>query len=352
MDHEAHEDFLLPTGFQSPGGFYFSFNLDSRSHYRVVYDKAIFILVKDGKELFPIRFNKRPKFFSLSASDGTPFSRVTEFSEGCIAGSTMSVTYSNGCALQGKGLDCMYCNINATTRTYAKAEGLKLKSPQKIAEALKSAYALDNVTHVNLTGGYIQEHREMSYYIDVAKAIIQETGSRDFNGTAVIGAPRDLEILDRYKEAGFSSLAMNLELWNPHFFEAIVPGKAQIGNHDHWLRALRHAVDVFGRGHVRSNFVAGIEPKKYTEEGVNTLADLGVIPVAGVWVPSIGSALEGHRTPEPAWHLDLAYKNATALKRNGFTYYDYFNVVAGQGGIIHDILSVEEELLPVFRQTQ
>jgi hypothetical protein len=350
MDHETHEDFPLPTGFKSPGGLHFSFNLDSRSPFRVIYDREAFILVKEGRELFPVTFHKRPKFFSLSASDGTPFSRVTEFSAGDIAGSTMSVTYSNGCALWGKNLDCLYCNINATARTYANAEGLSLKTPRKIAEAVKAAYSLDNVTHLNLTGGYISERREINYYLDVAEAIMRETGLHNFNGTAVIGAPKDLAIIDRYKEAGFSSIAMNLELWNHHFFEVIVPGKAQIGNRDHWLSALRHAVQVFGRGHVRSNFVAGIEPKKYTEEGVNTLADLGVIPVAGVWVPSIGSALEGHRTPEPMWHLDLAYKNAAALKRNGFTYHDYFNVVAGQGGVIHDILSIEEELLPVFRQ--
>lgn len=351
FDHEAHEDLPLPCGFTNPNGVHFSFKWDRRSYFDIIYDGGQYILRKRGKELFPIAFNRRPKYFELQGSDGTPFRTVGSYAPGEIAGATLNVAYSNECALKEKGLDCLFCNANATAARYAHKDGVGWKNPRLIGEALKAAWELDGVTHFTLTGGFIPEHREVDYYLDVAESIVEITGLEDFNGTAVIGAPLDLEVIDKYAESAFRTLSINLEVWNPHYFEVINPGKSQqLGGRDNWIRALEYAARKFGFGKVRTSFVTGIEPKKFTLEGVEYLASIGVISLTGGWNVGIGSALEGHRTPEPAWHWDMYNRAHDILKRYGFKHQDYFDVSPGANTLVGDLFAVEEELFPIQKE--
>ena len=108
-------------------------------------------------------------------------------------------------------------------------------------------------------------------------------------------------------------------------------------------------MQVFGRGKVRSNIVAGIEPKDTTLEGIEYLASKGVVCFATSWNPNPGSALEGHRAPEPQWHLDLYKKIAGIFRKNGFTYDDIYDTSSSGVSIIHDIYRIEDENLPVFK---
>ena len=121
----------------------------------------------------------------------------------------------------------MFCNINATKSTYAELENIKWKNAKQIGETVKAAYE-EGFRHVTITGGFIPERREVDYYIDVAEAIKEETGLDDFNGTACIGAPLDLSTIDKYKEAGYRTIATNMEIWDENYFKTICPGKEQI----------------------------------------------------------------------------------------------------------------------------
>lgn len=41
-------------------------------------------------------------------------------------------------------------------------------------------------------------------------------------------------MLEKYKEAGFSTIGINLEAWNRHLFNTICPGKSELcGGYDH-----------------------------------------------------------------------------------------------------------------------
>jgi hypothetical protein len=139
---------------------------------------------------------------------------------------------------------------------------------------------------------------------------------------------------------------MNIELWDKNFFNSIYPGKRDhCGGWDHWVKALEYAVDVFGWGRVRSNIVAGIEPKESTLAGVEYLASKGVICFAGAWCPNPGSALEGHRTPEPAWHWDMAKKVTSIFRKAGFTYDQLYDCSAAPTTLNHDIYKIEDGLI-------
>lgn len=345
MDHKEHAGVAFPCSFTSPSGIHYSFTWDPDSTITIEYVDNQYILYERGEEKFPITFTERPKYYGLHTSDQVEMSHVASFNPT----KTVGVAYSNECALKDKGLDCLFCNANATKNTYADIENIKWKNPKQIAETVKAAYELDGGLHVNITGGFIPERREVDYYIDVAEAIQEELGQKDFNGTAVIGAPEDLSVIDKYKEAGYRTLAIQIEIWDKNIFKTICPGKEkECGGWQHWVDALEYAVKVFGFGKVRTGFVAGIEPKEKTLEGVEYLAKRGILSLTNAWNPNPGSKLEGHRTPSPEWHFDLAKKTYAIFKQVGFTYEQYFDVSPSADFLVHDLYRIDEERLPIF----
>lgn len=345
-DRHPHAGIDFPVGFTSPNGLKIPFRWDTSSKYSINYDGNKYYLTHKGHQVFPIEFLTRPEYYDLKTSDGMEMSHVATYNrEG-----TIFVAYSNECSLKDKGLDCLYCNINATKDTYGEKQGIFWKYPKQIGETAAAAYK-NGARHITISGGFIPERREVDYYIDVAEAIKEYTGLEDFNGTGVIGAPADLEVIDKYKEAGYRTIAMNIEVWDKNIFKTICPGKEQqCGGWEHWVNALEYAVKVFGYGRVRSNIVAGIEPKKSTLEGIEYLASKGVICSAGAWCPNPGSALEGHRSPEPQWHLDLSNKIYSIYRKAGFTYDQLYDCSAAPTSLCHDLYKINDELLPVFKQ--
>ena len=338
MDKVHHAGFELPSNFYLPHGLFANFRWDPESKYKLIAEEGKPVIYRLGERLAEIEFYKRPKLLDFKTSDGEEFGHIAAFTpEGGVG-----VCYSNECALKDHGEDCLFCNINSTAGAYSK-DNIFLKTPRQVGEVVATAYAEGVGNHVNITGGFIPERREIEYYADVADEIREQTGLDDFNGTAVLGAPLDFGVIDKYKEAGYRNIAMNMEIWDPHFFKAICPGKEnRCGGRENWVKALEYAVKVFGRGKVRSNFVAGIEPKQSILEGVEYLTSIGVVAFAGAWCPNPGSTLEGHRTPETSWHVDLAYKVAAAFKKNGFTLDELYDVT-GASTPVHDIFHIELE---------
>ncbi len=347
MAYETHVGLKFPPFFTSPHGLIFNLRWDRRSSYSLINEKGTFYLAHHGKVIFPVEFPERPKYYGLKTSDGSSMSTIASYAqEGAVV-----VAYSNECSLKERGQDCKFCNINATKAAYGEAEGIGWKTPKQVGETVAAAYSefQDGARRFNLTGGFVAERREVEYYLDVADAIKEHTGLEDFNGLAAIGAPLDLTVIEKYKEAGYRTIASNIEIWDKNIFKAICPGKdQQCGGWDHWLKVLDHEVEVFGRGKVRSNIVAGIEPKESTLEGIEYLASRGVIGLATVWNPNPGSGLEGHRAPEPAWYFDLFKKIFAIHRKYGFTYEELYDC-SGATGIISDLYRIEDETLPVFK---
>lgn len=348
-DHETHVGIQFPCSYTSPSGFRYGFKWDRRSPYSIDYQDGQYVLAERGKVLFPIEFDKRPDYYNLKTSDGAEMSHVGNFTQS----GTVHVTYSNECSLKDRGQDCLFCNINATKDVYGEVEHHVWKYPRQIAETVKAAYDEGVAHHVNLTGGFVAERRELDYYIDVAEAIQEETGLEDFNGTAVVGAPLDLSVLEKYKDAGYRTIAINIEVWDKNLFKTIVPGKdQQCGGWDNWRAAVEYARDVFGFGRARTGIVAGLEPKTSLLEGVEYFAEKGIPVMTGPWNPNPGSALEGHRTPEPEWHWDVAERAFAIFRKNGITFEHFADSAPSSDFLICDFYRIENETLPIFHTVE
>jgi len=326
MNRNHQQKVALPLAFYLPLGSCVTFRWDSGSRYRLRVANGKPVLFKDTTEFISeVEFQQRPPVEGTT-SDGTPFDRFgTFYPEG-----VSFLIFSNQCDLKSTGDDCKFCNINATADNY-RDRNLALKSPKQLAEVYAAAFKAGYGNHLRLSGGFIPERREVEYYLDIADEIRDHTGQDEIHALTVIGAPADLSLIDKYREAGWTHLAINIEVWNKHIFEAICPGKSKrFGGREHWIDAMKHAVSVFGWGNVRSSMVGGLEPKESTLEGVEALASLGVVAFPGPWIPNPGSDLEGHRSPETSWHFDVLQKVAKIHAKHGFTTHQLFSCAGGR----------------------
>jgi hypothetical protein len=320
---------------QTPG-FDTGFRQQANSIYGLEAEDGKPVIFKYGKKktrIGEIEFHEQsyhPLLDSITR-DGVPFHTIASLRPD----GQVHVNYSQECVLKEKGEDCLFCNYSVREAT--------LKTPQQVGEVFSTLYEAGVGRHLNLTSGFLHERKELDYYLDVADEIQSRTGLKEFRATAVVGAPLDFSVIDKYKEAGYFSIRMNMEIWDKDIWGAICPGKRKYcGGWDNWVKALEYAAKVFGKGRVASNIVGGIEPKKSILEGVEYKASKGIVGSASTWRAVVGSVLEGHRSPETAWHFDLQRQIAGIYKRYGFSFSDLHNVTP-TAGLAVTIFQIEQE---------
>ncbi len=344
------KNYNLPYAFLLEHGFAVGIVTDKNSPYKIVQKNGNYGITFQGDYLTDITFPETPRFYSRKTKDGVPMKDIAMESSVGSGDRSIVISYSTECSVKDKGQTCLFCVMNGTKGLESGEYRPAWKYPHQIAEVVKEAYEKEGFSHLTITGGFVPERREVEYYLDVAEHIKDALGTDTFNGTACIGAPLDFSVIDKYKEAGYGTIAFNTEVWGKNYFDIVCPGKVDAcGGYDNWIKAIEYAVQVFGKGKVRSNFVAGLQPKDVLFEGFEYLASIGVVTVASSWVPGLGSPLEGHRTPTVDWHWDVQLRHADILRKYGRTYEEIFDATPART-ITHDIYQIEDGTLPVLRK--
>jgi len=299
--------FKLPHGNDVSGDFnrWTPYSIIVEDNEAVLYDDKTRI----GEITFPDALNPLLK---TKLSTGETFRNIM----GLTQHGGVNVGYSKECSLKDLGEDCLFCKINIGDGKYGERLN-PILTPKIVAEAYDLARKVGHGNHFRISGGFVPERRELEYYIDVAEEIRKIYP--DFFGTAIIGAPNDFSVLPKYKEAGFSHISHNIEVWDKNLFAHICPGKEKRnGGWQHWIDSLEAAVEVFGKGNVHANLVGGLEPKDSILEGIEYLASKGIVAKFSRFRPEAGTPLEGYRSPEASFHWDLVDKATDIYLRYGF----------------------------------
>lgn len=346
----SKKSYNLPGILQLKNGFGALIVADKNSPYKIVKENDVFGLTYKDNYITDITFPEIPRYLYKRTKDGVSMKDIALPSNLGSEDKSLIVNYSTECAVKDKGQTCLFCVMNGTKGLEGTEYRPAWKYPHQIAETIKVAYAEEGFKHLTITGGFVPERREVEYYLDVAEHIKEALGTDTFNGTACIGAPLDFSVIDKYKEAGFSTIAFNTEVWGKNYFDIVCPGKVEsCGGYDNWIKAIEYAIQVFGKGKVRSNFVVGLQPKEVLFEGFEYLASIGVVTVASPWVPGLGSPLEGHRTPTVDWHWDVQLRHADILRKYGRTYEEIFNSTPARN-LSHDIYQIEDGTWPSLQK--
>lgn len=220
-------------------------------------DGGFFIDSEDGVSV-PIRlFDDLPKTGTVIDSLARPHSNHV-----------ISLWPSLVCCYDRPGAKCKFCSIKPTDEQ-------KVVPADEVVEGLRALYKLTDKYSINLGGGtYLNPDNMARYLIEIIKGIRTFT---DVPVSVEMAPPSDIDLLRQLKEAGASSLIMNLEISDDTLRKEICRGKSSISK-KHYYDCYRYGVETFGRGKISCVLIAGIQPAEDIINECDALTDIGVVP--------------------------------------------------------------------------
>jgi len=237
------------------------------SRWRVESKGDGFLLIHDGGESVPITFDPRPAWMNRTTSDGTPMAQTGISLHGDMA----VVNVAPGCQYfladrqGGPSLRCTFCTYGAPdARTAAlgqdmAATALPVATYRRMQETLAAAIEDREIRNVYLVGGSMTDwHEEGERFITLARHVHDVLDDRVpvSCGSGALPAESQRRL---HGEGLVENVCFNLEVWSRPLFERICPGKQRFVGYDAWIGSLETAVGLWGREHVYSAMVAGIE---------------------------------------------------------------------------------------------
>jgi len=273
---------------------------DRETGYRLHHD--------DGDQIgVALRFEPLPEWMSGKTSDGFPMAQAGIGLHGDMA----VINVAPGCEFflhkhDGVSMRCRFCAYGAPderTAHLGQVAGQVEVPGQTLArmqETLTAAIDEGEIRHIYLVGGSLTDgHAEAERFMQVAAAVreINDTNIPVSLGSAAL--PDDA--LERFHDAGLvDHVCFNLEVWSEPLFAAVCPGKHRYIGYQRWIASLEKAVQLWGRGHVYSAMVAGIELEPdygmsageaatLAVRGAEDLCSRGILPIYSLFWP-IGQA--------------------------------------------------------------
>lgn len=311
-DFEDHGIQKLPDDFFLSDGTVVQFRKNSQSPFVVQKrENGTLLLTRSGEEVCPVSWMPRPRYYSMSSTEGIPMVKVGQTGgQDCFF-----VCYNNYCAHFRLNKQCLFCNLVDTMKTYHSVLGRKIA--RQIGEVAAAAFSEGDCRHILMTGGCFGDEREVEIVCAILGSIRKHTGLERIPGTVLPSPPKDLDDLRRYYDAGIEAIAFSLEIWDEALYRAVCPGKSEETSRERFVHVICEAVKVFGPGDVYGVFVMGLEPADTLAEGVKVLSSEGAHVVPFVWSPNPGSRLHGHRAPRGQWYYENILRYADTVAQQG-----------------------------------
>jgi len=278
------------------------------------------VLADNGVILEEVEYWRKPFYYNLKTSSGIPMSYIVS-----ARPQRLNLSVNGYCHFWDNDKGCRYCDIV----NHLKQQKIELGAPTKLNprdvsetfhEALKERGRFTGIclTSGSNTGGNEIFDDEVDYYIEILQAIGENFKAKKFPSQLIASAFNEKQLARLYEETGILGYTSDLEVLNEELFNWICPGKAEWIGYREWKNRLIRAVDIFGRGHVNTGIVGGVELAKphgcsseddalsYTLEEAEDLASHGVTTVYIVWVPRPGSYFHDQQNASLEYYVRLA----------------------------------------------
>ncbi|UCD83981.1 MAG: hypothetical protein JSU92_11940 [Deltaproteobacteria bacterium] len=301
---------------------------DERSPYEIREDGEGRYHIFCGEENFgEVQFIKRPSYMDKKTSDGKPCDYlIIQRGPSCICVSPLDF-----CAYFKKGESCKYCICSLGLDLGVQMKLIKpIPDNNILAEAIAIACE-DGVDlkELKLSGGALYNvHKEANYIKRCLDAIFDRIDPPE--EVTIFSQALEKDDQKELKDIGATNVCFDLEVWDEQLWPELLPGKAKTIGRQEWIKRLEDAVEVFGRGHVGTNFVGGFECaprpgflsqdealKSYTE-GFEYLIKRGIVPWFTIWTayPLVGN-FQVDDPPPTEFYLRLAQPIHELLEKYG-----------------------------------
>ena len=296
-----------------------------------------------GGEAVAVEFVPLPAWMRRATGDGVPMSQtgVSLHCDMAVVNVAPGCQYFAKDRADGQSLRCTFCTYGAPdARMGPLGQDLAcIEIPddtyRRMQETLAAALDEGTIRHIYLVGGSMTDWRaEGERYLELARRV-QEVVQGRVPVACGSGALPDEVIARLHREGTVDNLCFNLEVWSKPLFTAVCPGKERFVGYERWIAALETAVGLFGRGHVYSAMVAGIElapehampwrdAADLAIEGAEDFCRRGILPIYSLYWPFGGRDHPKGMADLKAYftRLALAYRNVR--RRHGLAISDGF----------------------------
>jgi hypothetical protein len=299
--------------------------LDHTSSYTVRKEgEDGYALCRQDNPIAEVSFPRRPEF-GRNLSDGSPiYDALGQRAEGCVA-----MVHSLFCEYAKNNDQCSFCFLGNTMAglTLADISAEQLPTPTSSIEACALASEEIDIYHIVVSGGaFVKTPLEAKSYAKTISALRKAVGPKP-RITAVCQAFDEAGWLS-LKEAGASRVQPNLEVWDERLWPEIVPGKTKAVGKAEWIERLKAAVDIFGRGEVATNFVAGAEISSKEFKGLDRIIDShlegyalllshDIVPIFGFLTKARGTKYASMALPPTEFYLKLGWERTRLMEEFG-----------------------------------
>jgi hypothetical protein len=238
---------------------------------------------------------ERPAYFGKQLSDGTPTENFIAVAGEVVPGFFL---YPE-CHYFPAGVPCAFCSLRHTRKTAGRHMESDFRL-EKVVEAVRifQQTKWKDIPIVSITTGTFPDNDEGARYTSRIIRAMYDTLDPKIPIHLLTMPPDDFELMELYREAGVTTIAFNLEVFDRAIFEEICPGKQQLYGYDRFLRALEYATRVLGEYRVFCGFIWGLEPKESTLSGYRYCLERGIAISSNVFHADQGSVFAGRAHPQ------------------------------------------------------
>lgn len=260
------------------------------------------LLLQAGTEVVPVELPERPAYFGHTLSNGALSDDFI-----AVAGeATPGFFIYPDCHYFPAGVPCGFCSLRHTRRTAGRdmAGDFPL---DVVAEATRLIQATKwkDIPLISITTGTFPDSDEGARYTSRLVRAVYDALKPKVPIHVLTMPPASLQLLSLYREAGATSIAFNVEVFDRDTFAEVCPGKHKYYGYDKMLRALQAAVPVFGEWNVFGGFVWGLEAPKTLLAGYRWCLDQGIAISSNVFHADQGSRFADHPHPPEEIVLSL-----------------------------------------------
>lgn len=277
----------------------------------------------------------------------------------------LSVVLFDGCWNWNTGCQCKFCDLNPKRNDFKSVvpnlndlhlfnfnyqewwEKYKKNFFRALESSFKKAYkaATPHKHLLIMSGGFINNPFLWEMIFELLKKLNNIVPLQRFDNYINVPAPTSKvkEKFLKLKRLGIKQIQINLEVATKKEFQKVCPGKDKSIGYDNYQKALTTAVAIFGRGHVRSNFVFTPRSSHALLKEANRLAKMGIVMDYSIFQPKKGTYWANKKSPSANEILNFSSVLSSIYKRYAFK--GVYCNLSSRSSIINEILNYESKKL-------
>jgi hypothetical protein len=299
----------IPQAFKLDDGVISAVLRREDSPWKIKVDQDRVFLHDGTRGKIEIELPERPAYFGKTLSNGQ---RSEDFI--AVAGEVVPGFFLYpDCHYFDAGAPCAFCSLRHTRKTAGK-EMARDFPVDIVAEATRlfQQTPWKDIPIISISTGTFPDNDEGARYTSsIVKAIYDELQPK--LPIHVLTMPPDsLDLIELYREAGATSIAFNIEVFDCAIFKDICPGKHRYYGYDKLLSALMRAAKIFGPYNSFCGFVWGLESEDSLLEGYRWCLNQGISLSSNVFHSDQGSVFADRQHPSEEFILSLC-ENQSSL---------------------------------------